>query len=169
MLPLMTQSKGDDMTGLDLIDRKIAAELMADATQPLARIAAKVGLSQTPCWKRVQRLESSGVLTGRVALGDAQKLGLALTVFLAVKAPDHGAEWRGGFLTHLAAEPAVVEIWRVAGEYDWMLRLAMPDMAAFDAFHAALTTAVPVAGMSSTFALERVRHTTALPVDVTSR
>ncbi|MBU2957739.1 Lrp/AsnC family transcriptional regulator [Paracoccus sp. 1_MG-2023] len=154
---------------LDLIDRKIAAELMMDATQPIARIADKVGLSQTPCWKRVQRLEASGVLTRRVSLGDPQKLGLGLSVFVGIKAADHGPEWKARFLAHLNAQPWVMEIWRVAGDQDWMLRLALPDMAAYDAFYVALTDAVPVAGFSSTFGLERVHHTTALPVDVTTR
>ena len=96
------------MTQLDLIDRKIVAELMRDATMPIAQIADKAGLSQTPCWKRIQKLEASGVLTGRVALADPGRLGFGLTVFVGVEAPDHSAEWRESFAAAVAAIPEVM-------------------------------------------------------------
>ena len=93
------------MTDLDLIDRKIVAELMADATQPVARIADRAGLSQTPCWKRIQKLEANGVLTARVALADPAKLGFGLTVFVGIEAPDHSAAWREAFLAAVNSIP----------------------------------------------------------------
>ena len=96
------------MTGLDLIDRKIVAALMQDATQPIAQIADRVGLSQTPCWKRIQKLESTGVLIGRVALADPAKLGFGLTVFVGIDAADHDAAWRDAFLAAIKKFPEVM-------------------------------------------------------------
>lgn len=123
---------------LDLIDRKIVALLMEDATTPIARIADKVGLSQTPCWKRIQRLEGAGVLTRRVALADPAKLGLGLTVFVGIEAPDHSTAWRESFASAIDALPQVMEAWRMAGEIDYLLRVAVADMAAYDHFYKAL-------------------------------
>lgn len=149
---------------LDRIDRRIVIELMRDATIPLARLADRVGLSQTPCWKRVQKLEQAGVLTGRVALADPGKLGLALTAFVAVTAPEHRPDWREAFAAAVERFPEVVEVWRVAGEADYLLKVVTADMAAFDAFYRHLTAAVDLARVTTQFALERVAFTTALPV-----
>ncbi|AMY70138.1 Lrp/AsnC family transcriptional regulator [Frigidibacter mobilis] len=157
------------MTNLDLIDRKILAELMRDATQPVAQIADKAGLSQTPCWKRIQKLEAAGVLTGRVALADPGKLGFGMTVFVGIEAPDHSADWREAFATALAAIPGVMEAYRMAGEMDYLLRIAVPDMAAFDSLYKRLTDAVPIKNVTSYFAMERMKFTTAYPVDTVSR
>ena len=154
---------------LDLIDRKIVATLMEDATTPIARIADKVGLSQTPCWKRIQKLESSGVLTGRVALADPARLGFGLTVFVGIEAPDHGSEWRENFARALDRLPEVMEAWRMAGDVDYLLRVAVPDMSAFDRFYKALTDAVPIKNVTSHFAMERLRFTTAYPVNTRDR
>lgn len=157
------------MDGLDLIDRKIVAELMRDATLPVAQIADKVGLSQTPCWKRIQKLEGSGVLTGRVALGDPSKLGFGLTVFVGVEAPDHTAEWREAFGKAVAGIPQIMEVYRMAGEMDYLLRVAVSDMSAYDTLYKKLTDAVPIRNMTSHFAMERIKYTTAYPVDTRNR
>jgi Lrp/AsnC family transcriptional regulator len=157
------------MDDLDLIDRKIAAELMRDATLPVARIAERVGLSQTPCWKRIQKLESTGVLTGRVALADPARLGFGLIVFVGIEAPDHSADWREHFARAVQSIPEVMEVYRMAGEMDYLLRVAVPDMAAFDAFYKRLTDAVPIKNVSSHFAMERMKFTTAYPVDTRTR
>lgn len=157
------------MTNLDLIDRKIAAELMRDATMPIAQIADKAGLSQTPCWKRIQKLEANGVLTGRVALGDPDKLGFGLTVFVGVEAADHSTEWRTVFANAVNAIPGILEVYRMAGEMDYLLRIAVPDMAAFDQLYKQLTDAVPIKNVTSHFAMERMKFTTALPVDTLNR
>ena len=106
------------MEDLDLIDRQIVAELMQDATLPVAVIADRVGLSQTPCWKRIQRLGATGVLIARVALADPGKLGFGLTVFVAIEAPDHSAEWRAAFARATADLPQIMEVHRMAGEMD---------------------------------------------------
>jgi len=157
------------MTDLDLIDRKIVAELMADATQPVARIADRAGLSQTPCWKRIQKLEANGVLTARVALADPAKLGFGLTVFVGIEAPDHSAAWRDAFLAAVKSIPEIMESWRMAGEMDYLLRVAVPDMAAYDALYKRLTDAVPIKNVTSHFAMERMKYTTAYPVDTRNR
>ncbi|CAM3089573.1 Lrp/AsnC family transcriptional regulator [Paracoccus nototheniae] len=164
-----TQTQTQTPHGLDLIDRKIVAALMADATTPIARIADKVGLSQTPCWKRIQRLEASGVILRRVALADPVKLGFGLTVFVGIAAPDHGSDWRATFARALAALPEVIEAWRMAGDVDYLLRVAVPDMAAYDRFYTALTDAVPIRNVTAQFAMEAVRQGTAYPVNTTDR
>ncbi|NBE08322.1 Lrp/AsnC family transcriptional regulator [Paragemmobacter ruber] len=157
------------MTELDLIDRKIVAALMQDATLPIAQIAEKAGLSQTPCWKRIQRLEASGVLTQRVALADPAKLGFGLTVFVGIEAPDHSAEWREAFADAVGAIPEIMEVYRMAGEMDYLLRVAVSDMAAFDRLYKRLTDAVAIKNVTSHFAMERMKFTTAYPVDTVSR
>ena len=149
---------------LDRIDRRIVQELQADATLPLARLADRVGLSQTPCWKRVQKLEQAGVIMRRVALVDPGKVGLGLTAFVAVSAADHGAAWREGFIRVTAVMPEIIEIWRIAGEADYLLKVVVPDLSAFDAFYGRLTASVECKSVSSQLALERVAHTTALPI-----
>ena len=156
-------------TTLDLIDRKIVSALMQDATQPIGRIADRVGLSQTPCWKRIQKLEAAGVLTGRVAIADPAKLGLGLTVFAGVEAPDHSPEWRAGFERALAAMPEVREVYRMAGIYDYLLQIIARDVGAFDEFYKRLTTVVKVKSCSSLFVLERLKATPGYPVDTVTR
>lgn len=157
------------MTTLDLIDRKIVAALMQDATQPIGRIADQVGLSQTPCWKRIQKLESTGVLTGRVAIADPAKLGLGLTVFAGVEAADHSPEWRTAFEDALATMPEVREVYRIAGIYDYLLQIIACDVGGFDSFYRRLTERVTVKSCSSLFVLERLKATPAYPVDTRTR
>lgn len=157
------------MLDLDLIDRRIVAALMQDATLPIAQIAERVGLSQTPCWKRIQRLQAQGVLTRRVALADPGKLGLGITVFVEIEAPDHSPEWRTAFTEVVEALPEVMETWRMAGRMDYMLRVAVADMAGFDAFYRRLTDAVPIKKVTSHFSMERLHYTTAYPVDTRNR
>lgn len=157
------------MDDLDLIDRKILAELMRDATLPVAQIADRVGLSQTPCWKRIQKLEANGILTGRVALADPARIGFGLTVFVGIEAPDHGQDWREAFVAVVGQSPEVMEVFRMAGEMDYLLRVAVPEMGAFDAFYRRLTDAIPIKNVTSHFAMERIKFTTAYPIDTSSR
>ena len=157
------------MAELDLIDRKIVAELMRDATLPIAQIADKAGLSQTPCWKRIQKLEGTGVLLARVALADPEKLGFGLTVFVGIEAPDHSAAWRDAFTAAVGTLPEIMEVYRMAGEMDYLLRVAVSDMVAFDRLYKRLTDAVPIKNVTSHFAMERMKFTTAYPVDTLTR
>lgn len=169
MLGKKTTVRGFQMTDLDLIDRKIVAELMADATLPIAQIADKAGLSQTPAWKRIQKLEATGVITRRVALADPAKLGFGLTVFVGIEAPDHSPDWRDAFARAVDGIPEIMEVYRMAGELDYLLRVAVQDMAAFDGLYKRLTDAVPIKNVTSHFAMERMKFTTAYPVDTRNR
>jgi Lrp/AsnC family transcriptional regulator len=154
---------------MDLIDRKIVALLQVDATLSIAEISRRVNLSQTPCWKRVQRLESSGVITGRVALADPLALGLGLTVFVAVETGDHSPEALARFATDVAGMPEVMELYRMAGDVDYMLRVVVADMAAYDLFYKRLIGTMPLKKVTSRFAMERIKATTAYPVDTATR
>ena len=149
---------------MDLIDRKILDLLQADATLSIAEIADRVGLSQTPCWKRIQRLEAQGVIERRVALLNPEKLGLGLTVFVSVETNDHSQAWLARFAEIVTAMPEVLEFYRMAGDVDYMLRVVVPDMAAYDLFYKRLIAAIPLKNVSSRFAMERVKASTVLPI-----
>ena len=150
---------------LDATDREILRLIQRDATLSLAAIAEAVGLTPTPCWKRIRRLERAGVIAGRVALLDAALVGLPLSVFVALEIADHSAAWIEGFAAAVAAMPEVLECWRMGGDVDYLLRVAVADMPAYDAFYRRLTATVPgLRNVTSRFAMERVKGTTALPV-----
>lgn len=153
---------------LDRIDRKILHELMRDATLSVAQLAERVGLSQTPCWKRVQKLEAAGIITGRVAMVDPGRIGLGLMVFIEIGAPDHSPEWRAQFRKIIPQFDEIVEVYRMAGDIDYLLKVVVPDTSAFDQFYLELTRALPCRNVTSKFAMETVRTTTALPIDVDS-
>lgn len=149
---------------MDEVDRKLLALLQVDATMPVAQLAEKVGLSATPVWKRVQRLEQSGVISGRVALVDPARVGIGLIVFVQIEAPEHSPQWLSGFAAAMADMPEVMDAYRLAGEVDYVLRVAVPDMAEFDGFYKRLIAAVPLKNVTSRFAMERLKHTTVYPL-----
>jgi Lrp/AsnC family transcriptional regulator len=149
---------------MDEIDRKILALLQEDATLAVAQIADRVGLTQTPCWKRIQKLEAAGVITRRVALVAPEKVGVGVIVFVAIEVGDHTPEWLGRFTQAVTAMPEVMDVYRMAGEVDYMLRVAVADMAEFDSFYKRLTAAVPLRDVTSRFAMERIKSTTAYPL-----
>ncbi|MDQ4135886.1 MAG: Lrp/AsnC family transcriptional regulator [Pseudomonadota bacterium] len=151
---------------MDVIDKKILALLQADATLSVAEIGQRVGLSQTPCWKRIQRLEAEGIIRGRVALLDPEKLGLGLTVFVSIETGDHSQEWLQRFASTVSAMPEVTEFYRMAGDVDYFMRVVVPDMRAYDLFYKRLIAAAPLKNVTSRFAMERVKSTTALPIEV---
>ena len=149
---------------MDSTDRKILAILQEDASLSVGEIANRVNLSQTPCWRRIQKLQDSGVITKRVALVDPDALGLGLTVFVEIETGDHSKEWLKQFADAIARMPEVMEIYRMAGDVDYMLRITVPNMAAVDAFYQRLISMVPLKNVTSRFAMERVKYTTAYPV-----
>jgi Lrp/AsnC family transcriptional regulator len=149
---------------MDAIDRRLLALIQQDATLSIAEMAERVGLSATPCWKRLQRMEADGIIVGRVALLDPVRVGVGLTVFVAVEAADHSPEWLARFTAFVTPLPEVVEVHRMAGDVDYMLRVMVADIAAFDAFYRRLIEAVPLKNVSSRFSMERVKYTTALPL-----
>lgn len=150
---------------LDRIDRKIVAEMMRDSTLSVAALAERVGLSPTPCWKRVQKLEAAGVITGRVALIRPEKIGLGLSVFVEIMAADHTEAWRDQFARFTHAHPNIIEAHRMAGEVDYLLKVVVPDMQAYDDFYRDLTQALHCRNVTSQFSMERMKQTTALPID----
>ncbi|MPY75252.1 MAG: winged helix-turn-helix transcriptional regulator [Alphaproteobacteria bacterium] len=154
---------------MDLIDRKIIALLQEDSTLSNAEISSRVNLSPTPCWKRLQKLEANGVIARRVALLDPDAIGLGLTVFVSIESGDHSQAWLETFVSHVSAMPEVMELYRMAGEVDYLLRVVVADMPAYDAFYKRLTAAVPLRNVTSRFAMERIKSTTAFPIDVTTR
>jgi len=149
---------------LDAIDRRILRELQKDATVAIADLAQLVGLSQTPCWKRIKRLTDAGIVTKRVALLDREKLDLGLVVFVSVRTSHHDAEWLDAFAGAAKSMPEVVEFYRLSGDTDYLLKVLVKDIAAYDAFYKRLIAAVPLSDVSSAFAMEQIKSTTALPL-----
>lgn len=153
---------------MDDIDRKLLTILQEDTTLSVAQMADRVGLSPTPCWKRVQKMEAAGVITRRVALLDPVKVGVDLSVFVAIEAGDHTPEWLDHFATAVSAMPEVMEVYRMAGEIDYMLLVAVADMTEFDRFYKRLIATTPLKNVTSRFAMERIKHTTAYPLHGTA-
>ena len=149
---------------MDAIDRKILLTLQEDASLSVAEIGQRVGLSSTPCWKRIQRLEADGVIQKRVAIVDQDKVGLGISVFVSVETDDHSEEWLGGFAGAVSAMPEVMAFYRMAGDVDYMLRVVVKDMQAYDTFYKKLIAASPLKNVTSRFAMEKIKSTTSLPI-----
>ena len=149
---------------MDQTDLKILKILQEDASLAVAEIAARVNLSQTPCWRRIQRLEAAGVIQRRVALLDPEAVGMGLTIFVEIEAGDHSPEWLASFAETMNGMPEVMEVHRMAGDVDYLLRIAVASMAQYDDFYRQLIAAVPLKNVTSRFAMERVKSTTAYPL-----
>jgi Lrp/AsnC family transcriptional regulator len=151
------------MIELDTIDRAILRLLAVDASLSLNDIADKVGLTATPCWKRIKRMEETGIIKSRVAVLDADKLGLPVSVFVSVETSDHSADWLARLAQIVAATPEIVGAWRMSGDVDYLLHVIVPDIAAYDGFYRKLIAAIPLRNVSSRFAMERMKDG-ALPI-----
>ena len=149
---------------MDRTDLKILAILQEDASLPVAEIAKRVNLSQTPCWRRIQKLDAAGVIERRVALLNPEKVGAALTVFVEVQTGDHSSEWLARFEEIVRAMPQVMDVYRMAGDVDYLLRAAVGSMAEYDALYRGLIAALPLKKVTSRFAIERVKSSTAFPI-----
>ncbi|WP_104402223.1 Lrp/AsnC family transcriptional regulator [Vibrio penaeicida] len=150
---------------LDRIDRELLILLQKDSTLSLNELAEHVHLTTTPCWKRLKRLEEEGFIDKRVALLNPEKLGLCFTAFVMVKTSDHSHEWYTRFVETASEFPEVMEFYRMAGEYDYMMRVLVQDMKSFDDFYKQLVNSVDgITNVTSTFAMETLKYTTALPV-----
>jgi Lrp/AsnC family transcriptional regulator len=150
---------------LDEMDVKILAILQEDCTRAVADIGKEVGLSTTPCWRRIQKLEELGVIRRRVAVLDPIKVNAGVTVFISIKTDKHSLAWLERFHSAVADFPEVVEFYRMSGEVDYLLRVAVPDIAAYDIFYKKLISQIEIAKVSSAFAMEEIKHTTALPLE----
>jgi Lrp/AsnC family transcriptional regulator len=153
------------LNDLDATDLAILRLIQVDASLSLGDIAKEVGLTQTPCWKRIRRMEETGIITGRVTLVNAEKLGLGISVFVAIETGDHSAAWIESFAKTVAEMPEIVECWRLGGDVDYLLRVVVSDMTAYDGFYRKLTARVSsLRKVTSRFAMECVKSTTALPI-----
>jgi Lrp/AsnC family transcriptional regulator len=150
---------------MDSFDKHILELLQRDCTAPVSEIAEKVGLSTTPCWRRIQAMEKKGVIKARVALADPEQLNVALTVFVMVKTNQHNPEWLGNFATIVQDMPEIMEFYRLSGDIDYLLRIVVPDMKAFDRFYKKLITKADFSDISSSFAMEELKYTTNLPIN----
>ncbi len=150
---------------LDDMDIKILRILQEDATRPVADIGKEVGLSTTPCWRRIQKLEEAGVIRRRVALLDQAKVNVGVTVIVSIKTDRHSIDWLEKFHAAVSDFPEVVEFYRMSGEIDYLLRVVVPDIAAYDAFYKRLISRIEISKVSSAFAMEQIKYTTSLPLD----
>lgn len=150
---------------LDRIDRRILAILQEDSTIPVAEIGRRVGLSTTPCWRRIQKMEEEGIIRRRVALLDPKKVKAGVTVFVAVRTSHHSEDWLERFAEAVSEFPEVVEFYRMSGEVDYLLRVVVSDIEQYDAFYKRLISKIELADVSSSFAMEQIKYTTALPLD----
>jgi Lrp/AsnC family transcriptional regulator len=150
---------------LDRMDRKILDILQSDCTLPVAEIGKRVGLSTTPCWRRIQKLEELGVIQRRVAVLDAKKVNAGVTVFVSITTSHHTQDWLDRFHAALNEFPEVVEFYRMSGEVDYLLRVVVPDIERYDAFYKKLISRIELSEVSSAFAMEQIKFTTALPLD----
>jgi Lrp/AsnC family transcriptional regulator len=147
----------------DAIDCAILDLLQDDAQMPLSEIAGRVGLSATPCWRRIKRLEDAGVIQRRVALVDRRKVGVPLTVFVAVKAGAHSAQWLEAFRKLVNDTPEIVEAFRLTGETDYLIRLVVPDIDTYDAVYKRLVARLDFRDVTSSIAMEEMKFTTRVP------
>lgn len=149
---------------MDSTDIRILELLQQDASLSVSEVANRVGLSVTPCWRRIQRMEEQGVIRRRVVLLNADKIGAGISVFVSVRTNEHNADWLDHFAGVVGAMPEVVEFYRMSGDVDYLLRVVVADMKQYDAFYKKLISKVKLTDVSSSFAMEQIKYTTALPL-----
>ena len=152
------------MVDLNRIDARILARLQAKADVTIAELAEAVGLSSNACWRRVKAMEEAGVIKNRVALLDAGKLGLGTTVFVNIRTSQHNEEWLESFAKGVASIPEIVEFYRMSGEIDYLLKIIVSDIAHYDRVYRKLIRVTSLLDVSSSFAMEQLKYTTALPL-----
>jgi Lrp/AsnC family transcriptional regulator len=148
----------------DKVDLELIALLQKDVSLSIDELAARVGLTKTPCWRRVQKLEKSGVIRKKVALLDAAILGLGVSVFVQVKTNQHNTDWLKQFAETVSSFSEVVEFYRMAGEYDYLLRVVVKDIQAYDDFYKRFINATSLTDVTSNFSMEELKCTTELPL-----
>lgn len=154
---------------MDKIDCRILDLLQQDATLPIATIADEVGLSGAPCWRRIKRLEEDGVIRARVALVDRRKANVPMTVFVSVRTTRHSLAWAEEFRRTVLDVPEIVEVWRLTGDTDYLLRIVVPDVDAYDAVYKRLINRLEFADVSAAIAMEEMKYTTAVPTTYLGR
>ena len=156
------------MNDLDKYDYAILSALQSDATLSIAQLAEKIGLSSTPCWKRVKRLEEEGHIESRVTLVNRRKVGLPVTVFVSVRTGDHDEKWLKNFAAAVIGLPEVLEFHRMSGDVDYLLKVVTTDIDGYDRFYKKLIKAARLSGVSSAFSMEQIKYSTALPLELVS-
>ena len=156
------------MNSLDKFDCAILAALQADATLSISGLSEKVGLSSTPCGKRVKRLEEEGYIESRVSIVNRAKVGLPVTVFVSVRTIEHDEKWLERFASAVVALPEVLEFHRMSGDVDYLLKVVTTDIGGYDRFYKKLIKTAQLSGVSSAFSMEQIKYTTALPLDLIS-
>ena len=150
---------------LDAIDRRILAALQADASLSVAEISERAGVSHSPCWRRIRRLEERGIIAKRVALLDASALNLGLVGYIQIRVARHDRAWLDSFAVFIRATPEVMECHRMTGAVDYLLKVALPDMARYDEIYRGLIQLEHVSDVTASFSMERLKETTELPLD----
>ncbi len=150
---------------LDRIDKLILLHLQRDASLSLQQLSELVHLSPTPCWRRVQRLEQDGYIQARVALLAPDKLNVGVTVFVAIRTAQHNDQWMKKLCSIVEDIPEIVEFYRMSGDTDYLMRVVVPDVSGYDRIYKRLVSSLDFAGVSSSFAMEQIKYTTALPLD----
>ena len=152
---------------MDTKDRAILREIQRDATQSIERLAEQVNLSRNACWRRVKALEENGTIRARVALLDANKLNLGLTAFIAIKTAQHDPKWLEKFASAVKDIPEIIGVYRTTGDTDYLLQAVVPGIAGYDQLYKRLIAKIPLTDVSSSFVMEKIKETTALPLDYT--
>jgi len=151
---------------IDEIDRKILTELQRDGSLSVDRLSERISLSRNACWRRVKRLEDEGIITGRVALVDAEKVGLGLSAFILVRTSHHDPEWLAKFRAAAASFPEITGVYRMSGDLDYVLRARVSDVKAYDRLYQRLIAKVPLSDVSASFVMEEIKETTVVPVEL---
>lgn len=151
---------------IDTIDRRLLAELQRDATLTVDQLSERLNLSRNACWRRVKILEEKGVITGRVALVDADKLGLGLSVFVILRTSHHDPDWLKRFRDAVTSFPEITGVYRMSGDLDYVLRARVADVKAYDRLYQRLIAKVPLDDVSASFVMEEIKDTTIVPVEV---
>ncbi|MEW9807218.1 Lrp/AsnC family transcriptional regulator [Mesorhizobium sp. ZMM04-5] len=151
---------------IDTIDRKILAELQRDGTLSVDQLSERVSLSRNACWRRMRRLEDDGYITGRVALVDAEKVGLGLSVFILVRTSHHETDWLAKFRAAVVSIPEITGVYRMSGDLDYVLRARVSDVKAYDRLYQRLIAKVPLSDVSASFVMEEIKETTIVPVEL---
>lgn len=151
---------------IDTMDRKILAEMQRDATLSVDQLSERVSLSRNACWRRLKRLEDDGYITGRVALVDADKVGVGLSVFILVRTSHHDPDWLTKFRAAVVSFPEITGVYRMSGDLDYVLRARVADVKAYDRLYQRLIAKVPLSDVSASFVMEEIKETTVVPLDV---
>jgi Lrp/AsnC family transcriptional regulator len=149
---------------MDRIDCKILVALQEDADLPVAEVAQRAGLSPSPCWRRIQKLHETGVIRRRVALVDPDKLNIGVTVFVSIRTNCHNAEWSQQFCDGVSRIQEVVEFYRLAGQVDYLMKIVVPSISAYDRIYNKIIKIATIYDVSSSFSMETIKYTTAMPV-----